>query len=66
MDLEKTRKDVQKIERDLHSEIFRLSGIESNYELAGQSMIQLSKMQTAVYTVLNLIEAMRCNEVENE
>ena len=66
MNLEQTRKDIQKVERELHAEIFRLSSVESNYEAAGEAMKQLSKMQSSAYSMLNLIEAMRCNDAENE
>ena len=66
MDLEQTRKDIQKVERELHAEIFRLSSVESNYEAAGEAMKQLSKMQNSAYTMLNLIESMGCNEVDNK
>ena len=66
MDIEKTRKELQKIERELHSEIFRLSSIEDNYEYAMAAMTDLCKMQSSIYSMLNLIETMRCNEVENE
>jgi len=66
MDLEQTRKELQKVERELHAEIFRLSSVESNYEAAGEAMKQLSKMQSSAYSMLNLIEAMRCNDAENE
>ena len=66
MDLEKTRKELQKIEREIHSEIFRLSGIEDNWDYSLEAMTQLCKMQSSIYPMLNLIEIMRCNEVENE
>ena len=65
MDLEKTRKDIQKIERDLHSEIFRLSGIGDNQEYSMEGMKQLCKMQSSVYSMMNLIATMRCNEKAN-
>ena len=58
------RKDIQKIERELHSEIFRLSDIPANREHSMEAMSQLCKMQNAVYSMMNLIETMECNEKE--
>ena len=58
------RKDIQKIERELHSEIFRLSSVEANHEYSMEAMKQLCKMQSSVYSMMNLIETMECNEKE--
>jgi len=58
------RKEIQKIERELHGEIFRLSAVEANREHSIEAMGQLCKMQNAVYTMTNLIKTMECNEKE--
>ena len=58
------RNDIQKSERELHSEIFRLSSVEANREHSMDAMRQLCTMQSSVYSMMNLIEAMECNEKE--
>ena len=58
------RKEIQKIERELHSRIFELSSVEANREHSMEAMKQLCTMQSSVYSMMNLIEAMECNEKE--
>jgi len=58
------RKTISRLERQLHSKIFRLSGIAGNEENSMEAMRQLDKMKISTGIILNLISAMEFNDDE--